>query len=63
MHDGTILPQTSFYSTLDTLISMNFLIVAIALVAAQGGFIYGFDSGRQPSKSRRKKLANSIQEL
>ncbi|KAF4924306.1 High-affinity glucose transporter HXT2 [Colletotrichum viniferum] len=24
---------------------MNFLIVAIALVAAQGGFIYGFDSG------------------
>lgn len=24
---------------------MNFLLIAVAFVAAQGGFIYGFDSG------------------
>lgn len=30
---------------------MNFLILAVAFVAAQGGFIYGFDSGKARSTS------------
>jgi hypothetical protein len=30
---------------------MNFLLIAVAFVAAQGGFIYGFDSGMPASSS------------
>lgn len=32
---------------------MNFLLIAVAFVAAQGGFIYGFDSGMLTSSFPR----------
>lgn len=40
-----IFSSSCFQSVDHYIINMKFLIFAVALVAAQGGFIYGFDSG------------------